>query len=1283
MVSYPEFDPPIEPRLALLPLSKRTWSWKAFERFCLDVVKALPDVVHAEFYGAEGDRQDGIDILADLCNGGQRTYQCKKKARFGPAAARATMIANTYEGASEHVLLVACSTSIETQKEIRKLPRWRLLDQEGISSLVRTELDREAARRIVDDHLGAPIRRAFLGPSGPRTFIEPELYFRAFTAKGLFRHNWTLTGRDEVLSEIEKQLASRQVVVLPGRGGSGKTRLLRALADRLRTNGSGAQVLFVLDDVTITPEAVEDLPLGPVVVVVDDAHQREDLGALIAAFARREAESALLLATRPQRLEELRGSLARAGLSGERVHVAPPLADLSLDATEVLALEALGGPHSALAPHARRLAEATADCPLVTVVGGQLLALRKVEPEMLEHEQDFRDAVLSRWEAEIVGDLSPRIEPAIAQQTLRLLAALAPLSVADGETLTLAAADIAVTVPELLNVIGDLEQAGLVRARGRLRRIIPDVLADHILHRSCVDGQGRPNGYADVLVERYGGISFAALLRNLAELDWRIGQTRSGQRVLVDVWDGLRERFRFADAYERVVLLNRLRPAAILAPTEVARIIELALHQPSDPAHGPYGHETTDADVRVELPQLLYRVGHHPELTAGVMGLLWELGRDDERPLHSEPDHPIRLTQELGEYGTSLVHPRALLDLVTRLLADGEAIGHHWTPLELLRPLVARAVERTRMVGFGLQMFSIGVVAATTTDLRREVFELIRDQGLIGDSRSQRVAAELLRDALALPQTIGGTTPQEQIDQWHDEQLQLVALSSELIAQGPPLLRMEVRRVISWHSKSKLWPDIAEAAQRATALPASPEERMLLAFAYPLDLAETYTGAQEELQAHGRELAHSPLPDQELIDQLDDAVGQLQAAHQHANPLPSIGAMTQENPDRGLALARWLVSNPDRPLAPATGAVLATLRALRPSDVDELVAGLDADDVRLRRLLADYFQSGGLNVDPPPQHIAMMRRLLRDPDLHVRHSAVHALPPLTQVNPVLAVELALVAETSVGRHAEIVDHVLSEHAANLYDNELEQRLVALEHQRQLGWAGWQLLVRVGARWPERVVDLLITRSLSTEPGMRAVADARAGEDILSGFSDDDYYAALRRVRNAALPGQPYRSMRELGKVYWALDRSEDASLTVLGEWLTDPDLTRVQAAARLFDALPFAQVGPRDDSDRNWRMLIERPDFNKWLARLSQRERRRAPQAGRASRLQRPLGRFVGARHRRSRPSPSRRARPQPRDRHEPSARIAGSGAVVGSRARSRTQPCRRPVRRRRVRRRY
>lgn len=47
------FEPPIEPRLALLPLDEREWDWKRFERFCLDLVNGLPDVSHADFHGTQ------------------------------------------------------------------------------------------------------------------------------------------------------------------------------------------------------------------------------------------------------------------------------------------------------------------------------------------------------------------------------------------------------------------------------------------------------------------------------------------------------------------------------------------------------------------------------------------------------------------------------------------------------------------------------------------------------------------------------------------------------------------------------------------------------------------------------------------------------------------------------------------------------------------------------------------------------------------------------------------------------------------------------------------------------------------------------------------------------------------------------------------------------------------------------------------------------------------------------------------------------------------------------
>ena len=39
---------------------------------------------------------------------------------------------------------------------------------------------------------------------------------------------------------------------------------------------------------------------------------------------------------------------------------------------------------------APRLAQPTADCPLVTVVGGQLIAQRQIDPALSERDEEFR-----------------------------------------------------------------------------------------------------------------------------------------------------------------------------------------------------------------------------------------------------------------------------------------------------------------------------------------------------------------------------------------------------------------------------------------------------------------------------------------------------------------------------------------------------------------------------------------------------------------------------------------------------------------------------------------------------------------------------------------------------------------------------------------------------------------------------------------------------------------------------------------------------------------------------
>lgn len=1181
--------PPSEPNQPLLPFDREGFNFRDFERFCLRWIKALPDVASAEAYGRPGDRQDGIDIVAQLHNGKERSYQCRKVKQFGPKAAE-TAIAEDVYGADEHVIVTACAISSKTRKIFRGLSDWKIQDVEDICASLLVDIPTEVARRIIDASFGPAVRKAFLGGAEANLFIEPAPFFEPFTEPTrLFRHTWSLVGREHELQTLKDAVeGSGKVVVLSGRGGVGKTRLLRALAAEM----AQARLLFVADkDSPITADDLDDLPLEDVVVIVDDAHHRmaADLAPLLRLGARRSQPLTVVLATRPHGEGRLRSAAISGGYASSDVVSLPALPDLGQPAVIELARQALGSEQQ----WAEQLAAVTADCPLVTVVGGQLLAQRRVNPALLERVDEFREEVLGRWQDELLGSVSAEHDPARVRDVLKLLAAAGPINVEHEELLAVMSGWLEITPAELRDILSVLEAAGVVVSRGRLRRIVPDVLADHILHRACLDQQGRPNGFADELLLRLAPVAFEPLLRNLAELDWRVTQTAGAPALLDEVWETMTETFRGADAETRISILKTVRPVAAYQPRPALDMCRLAI---DDPVDGPVDPRpwwvASNAMIQDALPAVLRGVGLHRELAPEVFELLWGLGRDrpDSNP---GPDHPIRTLRELGDWAGG--HPELVVEFVARLLVDHQE-EHAWHPLDLLDGVVAREGDHVISSGIQWQITPWFLSAPATAKLRTDIFDLVGSQ-LTADTRAALRAANLFALAMTPLRGTGGARPSDETrDQWRDEQLALLGRIEKLWDSCKSLVRARLVHDLRWHAAHDA---VVEARQKAAELIGAEHDidvRILEAMAWPFDLRELShdeldrpSPAMQQVGAAAAAELGEALPStlNELLAQLDSVEG-LDAA-----PDELLQVLVFEHAELAAATARWALKHTDQPLARYASTLMALLATATPEVAAAIAAELtDANRVH-RRVLAARRLAGDV-LDPEA-----LAGALADEDESVRMTAVSRL---TRAQPTEAlIELALGHDPGSRHEERLLSYYLGRAVPSMTPPQLRKAGQRVAEQRKLDWAWARVVIAIGARDASLALDVLLARvERAAEANYDAVPYERFNEDPLSSADEQEFMGALRRVRGL-ITHMEWAVRDEAAVLFWHLARDVDLQLAIVLEWLDSDDEAELKAACRLLSRMDYG-TGRRRNEAEPWELLLNRPWFA--VVALTGRERK-------------------------------------------------------------------------------
>ena len=799
---------PVHPRLVNLPFDQLASD--QFEHFVADLAQMLFPEEQVSRFGTQGHKQHGIDILVQDGPSARATFQCKRHRQFGAQKVSAAVAAVTIS-AQDHYLALARVASPGARREMARHAGWTLLDVEDLSRLVRTHQSHDRAVRLVDSHFPG-WREPLLGVSEPGVWQTTEEFYRLSSRGDFYSHNWSLVGRGVTRDEaaVFAETAGPGVGLLVGRGGIGKTRLLRAIAEASLANG--VDVRFLEAASSVQPQQFEILPgSDKSLVIIDDVHERTDVAELMSGIWRARPNTRILLALRPYGLSPLSAQLRHLGLHATDLPKWK-LRDLSVLEAETLAREVLGEPTALTGALVQRLAHLTTDCPLVTVVGAILIKRGLLDVHRLENDDEIRDEILLAFRDALVADPIDG-DRAVRRAVLDALALLQPFRIDDEDFRSAFSALIGAPFDRAISHLRALEDAGvLLRRGGRSLRIVPDLLGDIVLAGAAFDqASGASTGYIERARATASGAALQHIFLNASRVDWQVRRQHGTTAKLADaLWADVETALRNTGTRDRLALLGLLGKVAFYQPDKALSLVRWtidntsgAIDEHDEPLMRLYPR-SYDELLRA-LPPILKAVAYNFDHFAPAVDLLWELGRADRRPTNQYPDHAIRVLQDLASYspGKAVPYHTAMIDAAERWLTEDSICAWAHSPFDVLEQLLATEGSEHISDGWTVALRPFAINAEATVELRQHVIDVAFREATGADLRRSNRAVVALESALRYPSGLFGrpVTGDEKAS-WRPSFIGLIERLGVLASEPgiDPVLAVSVRKALRWHA---------------------------------------------------------------------------------------------------------------------------------------------------------------------------------------------------------------------------------------------------------------------------------------------------------------------------------------------------------------------------------------------------------------------------------------------------------------------------------------------------
>jgi Domain of unknown function (DUF4062) len=1081
--------------------------------------------------------------------------------------------------------------SAETDEEARKYhiefkdDVERNVIRKSFSSL--TELEKviqEAIHNHAREHgwIGTP-RSAF---QTVEQFYQPFL-----NPDTLFHHTLPLTGRESYLQAlIDFSSSDKQVALLPGPDGIGKSRLLLEALRKIDTAQQDLKVLVLSSPYTAANE--HELPGGKILIGVDDAQTR-DIKSVEALFRMVRSYSdriKLIVAIRPDQLDEVRQRLILANFQlKDEILEFRPLRGIE---NPVALAEAILGKQDLNRIH--QLVALASDSPLIMVIAGELLKRGQIRHTLLaSSHEDFRREVVLRYQLAASSSISSSIPPERVQKVSALLAALGPFDISNEPLVEQAATFLQLDTDQLLETLDHLEKAGLALRRRDSYSCAPDAMTYSILEQACFLSSGRPKEFGSRVALAFTKPWQTHALKRLAEVDWLKGRGQD-TGLLTRFWQQKQEQFSTGTTDDRIALLQILHDVAYFQPKVALDFVQLALHTP-DPTSSE-NHESIPEQAKLYLPNILGQIAYHINYMKTAINILWELGKSDSSDMSRSTDHAHHVLIELSKqrYGRIAAFYDTYLQCVEMWCTEVNAFERGFTPLQIIPSFLARdgSADYYFSQPQSIHIQSFYILPEPMRDIRKRAIHLLASIGQMNERpKLQYHAVEVLRNLIIRGLTYNNTP--ELRAQWYEEdQAILVELTSLAQKAKSAFLSYSIEYGLRIALKH---PDNAPIAEdlRATltALPLDLDTEIIWYLKHGIS-AKQFSKEQSEGQVGSddttfREVAERVLRTyptaQNMKQKLDALLSHLALYNQHIVYPNFLEVLTEIDHVLGHQLCRLVTDDPSSPTVDYFTYFVLPLRKWNATTFLDLVRdALNSDNPSLRRGAAYAIYRV---TDFTDEEGTILITLIQDADPIVAMGAIYAIHQL----PEEAQETAFSALDEVSFTSEderVVDatcEAMHRRMSNPLWNPIPslttflQKCVPLpELSEQKHYRLCSFLLECRWRFPQIVANFCLDRvkfrrSLPAKQQTRyesisclsthLVPESRAVNEQHS----EERYQALCTIRDELLAFEE----SEIITIFAYLANGYDATtLQVLSDWLESGAEQKIRLVAKLIQEAP-------------------------------------------------------------------------------------------------------------------